>query len=253
MFKKNLIAALTVIMVGMTGAAYAHFGMVIPNKNIVDRPQEVSVEMLFWHPFENVAMNLVKPAEAGLVGGGEKVDLLPKLKQTKTMDHETWAVSQRIKKPGDYYFYMVPTPYWEPAEDCYIVHYTKAPVSAMGAEEGWDEPVGLKMEIVPLTKPYGLYAGNSFTGQVLYRGKPLANAEVEVEFYNKDGKRKAPADAYVTQLVKADDNGIFSFTMPWPGWWGFAALHTDEDRKIKFEGKDKDVEVGGVIWVFTHE
>jgi cobalt/nickel transport protein len=52
----------------------------------------------------------------------------------------------------------------------------------------------------------------------------------------------------VTQVVKTGPQGIFTFAMPWPGWWGFAALHTD-DAKLKHRGEEKDVEVGGVIWV----
>lgn len=56
---------------------------------------------------------------------------------------------------------MEPKPYFEPAEDCYIIHYTKTVVSAFGLE-GWDRELGLKTEIVPLTRPFGLYAGNVF-------------------------------------------------------------------------------------------
>lgn len=241
------------LTLSLAAPAWAHFGMVIPEQNITAKPGTVSARLLFWHPFENHGMDLVKPAEVGVFRQGEKTDLLPALKEQKQDGHQAWTVDYKIKKPGDYYIYMAPQPYWEPAEDCFIIHYTKSPISAMGAEEGWDEPLGLKMEIVPLSKPYGLYAGNGFCGQVLYKGKPLAGAEVEVEYYNQGGKRKAPADAYVTQLVKADQNGVFNFTMPWSGWWGFAALHTDDDRKIAHDGQDKDVEVGGVIWVFAHE
>jgi cobalt/nickel transport protein len=183
---------------------------------------------------------------------GKKTDLKPSLKEVKVDGHSTWQGTYKVKRPGDYIFYMVPKPYWEPAEDCFIVHYTKTVIDALGAEEGWDEPLGLKMEIVPLTRPYGLYAGNSFSGQVFYKGKPLPGAEVEVEYYNQDGKRKAPAGAYVTQVVKADERGVFTWAMPWSGWWGFAALHTDEDRQLEQDGKKKDVEVGGVFWLLTH-
>jgi len=37
-------------------------------------------------------------------------------------------------------------------------------VTAFGDDEGWDEEIGLKTEIVPLSKPFGLYAGNIFQG-----------------------------------------------------------------------------------------
>ena len=231
--------------------AMAHFGMVIPDSNLMERPGVVTLDFRFWHPMEGVGMDLAKPTEAGVFLAGKKTSLLSALREKKVGKHTTWQAAYKVKRPGDYIFYMAPQPYWEPSEDCYIVHYTKAVVSALGAEEGWDQPVGLKMEIVPLTRPYGLYAGNSFTGRVLYKGKPLAGSEVEVEFYNTDGKRKALAGSYITQVVKADNNGVFTWSMPWPGWWGFSALHTDEDRKIKRDGKDKDVEVGGVLWLYA--
>ena len=232
--------------------ALAHFGMVIPESSLTARPGPVQVRFSFWHPFEGAGMDLEKPREAGVFWGGIKNDLLPALQEQSPQGHKVWQASYVIKKPGDYYFYMTPRPYWEPAEDCFIVHYSKVCLSALGAEEGWDTPLGQRMEILPLTRPYGLYAGNSFRGQVLFMGKPLAGCTVEVEFYNQDQGRKAPSDSHVTQVVKSGPDGTFSFVMPWKGWWGFAALHTDPERKIKKDGKDKDIELGGVIWLYVH-
>jgi cobalt/nickel transport protein len=40
--------------------------------------------------------------------------------------------------------------------------------------------------------------------------------------------------------------------VPKAGWWGFAAL-TTADFKIKKDGKDKAVEIGGVIWVYFQD
>ncbi len=248
---KLAIAAVALFLTA--SPALAHFGMIIPDRNIVtkDDPKLVNLRLMFWHPMEDQGMNLVKPAQAGVMLHGKKSDLSAQLKPLKIAGKSAWSLSHKIRRPGDYTFYMIPQPYWEPAEDCFIVHYTKTVVDALGAEEGWDRPLGTKMEIIPLSRPYGLWAGNSFTGQVLYKGKPLAGAEVEVEAYSPGAKRKAPAGAYVTQVVVTDANGVFTYAMPWGGWWGFAALHTD-DAKMKLDGKDKDVEVGGVIWVYAH-
>ena len=144
---------------------------------------------------------------------------------------------------------MEPEPYWEPAEDVFIVHHTKTAVSAYGGDQGWDTPLGLKTEIVPLLRPFGNYAGNTFTGKVLVDNKPQPGVAVEVELYNQDGW-VASSDAHITQVVNTDDNGIFSFTCPLPGWWGFAAL-TEADFSLKADdGKEKRVELGAVIWVY---
>ena len=36
------------------------------------------------------------------------------------------------------------------------------------------------------------------------------------------------------------------------GWWGFAAL-MEGDSKIKLEGKEKNVEIGAVLWVYFNQ
>ncbi len=235
----------------------AHFGMIIPSTDNVSAsgPKEIGLKLLFTHPFEGgPIMELAKPVKFGVVMDGRVTDLMGTLTEKKVDGKRTWETTYKIKRPGDYLFFMLPKPYWEPAEDKFIVHATKVIVDALGAEEGWDAPIakvaGLPCEIIPLTRPYSLYAGNVFTGQVMMGGKPVPNAEVEVEWWGK-GKSKAPTDAHVTQVVKADSNGIFTFAMPKAGWWGFAAL-MEGLKKIKHQGKDKEVEIGAVIWVHAY-
>ncbi len=232
----------------------AHYGMIIVSDTMVmqEDNRTVHVDLSFSHPFELIGMELEKPKVFGVMANGKKQDLLETLKQTKVMDHTAWTANYKIRRPGIYMFYMEPTPYWEPSEDCFIVHYTKTVVAAFGNDEGWDEPVGLKTEIVPVSKPFGLYAGNVFQGMVLLDGNPVPNAEVEIEFYNQQKKFQAPTDYMITQTIKADPNGIFTYAPPQAGWWGFAALNT-ADEKIQRDGKDKDVELGAVIWVKFHE
>lgn len=248
----RIVTAVLSLCLLLATPAWAHFGMVIPESNLMERPGVINLDFRFWHPMEGQGMNLVKPSEAGVQFKGKKTSLLAALQEKKVDGLTTWQAQYKIKAPGAYIFYMTPRPYWEPAEDCFIIHYTKTVVDAMEVMEGWDQALGLPMEIVPLSLPFGLYAGNNFCGVVLYKGKPLAGAEVEVEFYNVDGKLKPPAGVYVTQLIKTDANGVFNWSIPWPGWWGFAALHTAEDYQMKHQGKDKDVELGGVIWIYAH-
>ena len=163
-----------------------------------------------------------------------------------------WQAFFKIKKPGDYIFYVEPSPYWEPAEESFIIHYTKVIVNAMGLEKGWDTEIGLPIEIVPLTRPYGLWTGNTFQGIVKVNGKPLPYAEVEVEYYNEKHSVKAPSEPYITQVIKADSKGVFTYTMPKAGWWGFAALFT-APYKLIHNGKKYPVELGGVIWIKTKD
>jgi cobalt/nickel transport protein len=237
-----VVLALTLLA---ASTAFAHFGMMIPDRNVLDQNhRKVELTLSFSHPFEGHGMDLVKPKAFGVFTDGKIASLLDSLKPVKVMDHEAFEAVYQAKRPGVYQFYMEPQAYWEPAEDTYIIHYTKTFVAAFGADEGWDTPIGLPTEIVPLTRPFGNYEGDVFQGQVLVKGKPAPGAEVEVEFYNKDGEHKAPSDSHVTQVVKADANGVFTFACPQEGWWGFAAL-SEADYKIK----EKSVELGAVLWV----
>ncbi|WP_417916333.1 DUF4198 domain-containing protein [Candidatus Electronema sp. JC] len=248
-------AAMTAALLALlTGEALAHFGMVIPSENIVTPEKKtITVDVSFSHPFEMIGMNMVKPKQFQMISGSDKIDLLPQLKEGKVMEHQAWTTDIAIKKPGVYSLVMEPEPYWEPAEDLSIIHYTKTVIAAFGDDQGWDEPVGIATEIVPMTRPFGNYAGNSFSGKVLLNGKPVPGAEVEVELYNKDKKFTAPSDYHVTQVVKADENGVFTFACPQPGWWGFSALN-EADYKLKNPaGEEKGVELGAVLWIYLDE
>lgn len=234
------------------GIGMAHFGVLLPSDDIIEtnESKQITLWCQFMHPFEQGFMELQKPESFSVVVRGENKDLLNSLKKKSVNGCTTWIGTADLGSPGDHIFYFVPQPYWEPAEDCYIQHFTKVVVNAFGLEEGWDQPIGLKTEIIPLTRPYGLWTGNVFVGQVLLDGKPAPNSEIEIEFYNKDKKIEAPAGPYVTQVVHTDHQGIFFYSMPKEGWWGFAALNEANEKK-KHEGREVPVELGAVLWVYV--
>ncbi len=253
MTTKTITLSCTMALLFVTlicGPAAAHFGILIPSDNMVmpDDPRTITLNLSFSHPFEQVGMELKTPAQFFVQYDGRKHDLKSALQPQTIMKKPAFKCDYAIKRPGVYQFVMEPTPYWEPAEDCFIIHYTKTVVTAFGDDDGWDKEVGLKTEIVPLSKPFALYCGNLFQGIVKMNGKVVPFAKVEVEFYNKGSKIKAPTDYMITQTIKADRNGVFSFSVPAAGWWGFAALNT-ADYKLPMNGVDKEVELGAVIWV----
>lgn len=250
---KGLLLGVVCVVCG-AGQASAHFGMLIPSTNIMTQKQrQVELTVSFSHPFELVGMDMAQPARMYVVKEGEVVDLLSTLTETQVMGHHGWQTTYKVPRPGVYQFVMVPVPYWEPAEDLSIIHYTKTIVAAYGGDTGWDEVVGLPVEIIPLLRPFANYAGNNFVGQVLVNGQPAANIEVEVELYNRDQKVQAVSDYHITQVVKADTNGVFSFTCPRAGWWGFSALSEAEYTLKDPEGQDKGVELGAVLWLYMDE
>lgn len=231
-------------------AASAHFGMLIPSSQVVESQADSPVELTlsFGHPMEGNGMDMAKPESFLVDVNGKKTVLTSNLSATEIMGHHAWRMSYPIKEPGLYQFIMSPKPYWEPAENRYIIHYTKTFVSAFGIEEGWDRPAGIKMEIVPLSRPFASYAGTVFSGQVFLDGKPAPGTMVEIEYDNRQLKYEAPNSAMTSLKVKADSNGVFTAGIPFAGWWGFAALTTTGTFQ-DHQGKTKPAELGAVLWM----
>lgn len=238
----------------LAGRAEAHFQLMIPARDVVSAgdSRSVDLEIAFTHPMEaGPVMEMGLPRRFGMIVDDQTHDLIETLRPKKVDGKTAYTASVRLARPGDHVFYLEPAPYWEPAEGKMIIHYTKVVVDFMGMETGWDRMVGFPVEIEPLVRPYGLWTGNAFRGIVRREGRPVPFARIEVEYYNEAGCVRTPNDAFITQVIKADSSGVFSYTMPKAGWWGFAAL-VDGDEKMKNPaGEMVHVELGGLVWVKT--
>ncbi|HEX3499202.1 MAG TPA: DUF4198 domain-containing protein [Stellaceae bacterium] len=232
----------------------AHFQELLPSTNIVEKESQKSVNLraVFTHPMEGTPiMNMGMPTAFGVLGrDGQRSDLKSTLKPLPVGGKAAFSADYNFRGPANYIFFLEPAPYWEPEEKKMLIHYTKTVVNAYGADEGWDEMVGFPIEIRPLTRPFGLWTGNVFSGIVMYDGKPSPFNRIEIE-YKSDGKVKAPSDPYVTAVIKTDANGYFSYAMPKAGWWGFAAQQTGVRKMPNPSGEIVPVEEGGLIWVRT--
>jgi len=236
----------------LAAAGHGHFQVLLPAADLVTDPaaRTINLNILFTHPMAGgPVMEMGRPDRFGVLVAGEHRDLLPTLEEKKVEGKTAFRASVTVREPGDHVFYLAPAPYWEPAERKMIVHYTKVVVNAFGDERGWDALVGFPVEIDPLVRPYGLWTGNLFRGVVRQDGKPVPGAEIEVEYFNEAGDVEIPSDAFITQVIKADANGVFSYAMPKAGWWGFAALLDGDQPMENPDGTEVDVELGALMWV----
>lgn len=248
-----LLASLPVVW-SMVAArpVFAHFLVLLPSEDVIEHRTgaELTFDIQFTHPMDQgPVMPLGQPTQFLVVHGDSRQDLKSALIPRLVQGQSAFLARFRLKEPGDYIFALEPAPYWEALEGKWIIHYTKVVVNFLGEEGPWEKPVGLPVEIQPLTRPYGLWAGNCFRGVVLYQGKPVPFAHVEVEYWNSDRRIRPPNGSLVTQVVKADGQGVFCYTMPWAGWWGFAALVEGEEKRPAPNGEPAEVELGGLIWV----
>ena len=233
----------------LSSAAYGHFQEILPSDDVATDGGAVTLDLVFTHPMDGgPTMDMAKPERFGVKRGGEVTDLTNSLEERRIGKQRAWRAKDELKEPGAAIYFVEPQPYWESAEGKFIIHYAKVIVDGFASGKGWDEMVGLPVEIEPLTRPTGLWTGNVFTGLVRKNGEPLPFAEIEVEYVN-NGAVDVPNPAFVTQVIRADGQGVFSYAMPRAGWWGFSAL-TESDKTMQSpDGSAAPVELGGLIWV----
>lgn len=248
---RRLSLSLIFVIVLIPAMVFAHFVFVHPSDNMIfDREKsEVTLDVSFGHHFSQSLIDMEKPVRFGVLADGKKTDLLNTLKEMKVKNKRTYVAKYKIKRPGDHVFFVQDKPYWEPAIGKFLAHYSKTVVHTFGLQEGWDKMVGSPIEIRPLTRPYGLWTGNVFQGQVIWNGKPLPGAKVKITYNNEGLALKTYPKPYRIQIIHADENGVFTYAMPRAGWWGFLAL-TEDGEKIKgSDGQMKPVLTIGLIWV----
>jgi cobalt/nickel transport protein len=255
-------AALTAALT-FSGAAQAHFQLLYTPEMLLETPAEIDLALIFGHPMENTHTMDMGPPEAFFVlFRGEKTDLTDSLEAVDWQgpgegSAQAYKASYSIRRNGDYLFALVPEPYMEASEDIYIQQLTKTIVNKGAMPTGWNEPIGAPMglptEIVPLNKPYQVFAGSTFTGQLLAEGEPAAGVECEIEYINSTLDLQANRTSQETLgpvpktglVTITDANGVFTFGIPRPGIWGFACLGSGPDK----EHKGKELSQDAVLWI----
>ncbi|RKT44963.1 DUF4198 domain-containing protein [Thiocapsa rosea] len=250
------------IAAGLTAPVHAHFQLVYTPEVMLADPADVALKLVFGHPMENGhVMDMGEPERFVVVFRGEETDLKGSLTPITWKgphnEAKAYETTYKVRRNGDYVFALVPAPYLEEAEDAYIQQITKAVVNKGSMPTGWGEPLGLPTEIVPLNKPYQVFAGGTFSGQLLSEGTPAAGVECEIEYINtdidmaanafgKDNQGPVPETAVV---AVTDPNGVFTFGIPRPGVWGFACLGSGPVK----EHEGKELSQDAVLWINATE
>ena len=267
--KRGILFAVLMTLFFVT-PSLAHFQMLYTPESALERGGEMTLKLVFTHPFDAGHTMDMEPVQEfyvmqqrGEEGEAKKVDLKEYLKEisweslsNKGKAYEAVLPAQVVRSMGDFVFVLVPTPYYEASDEEYIQQFTKMILNVGGIPGNWHQPVGLPAEIVPLDKPYANWTGGIFRGVAMSNGQPVPNAELEIEYLNhtpdmgknafeKEPKIKAPHSAFETLGIRANDRGEFAIGLPKAGWWGIAALGVGPEDDYKSKGLAQEA----VLWI----
>lgn len=237
-------------------SAPAHYNMLIPQTASSKRGEAVTFVYQWGHPFEHQLFDAPMPETVFvLTPDGKKSDLLKTLvKTTETGSNGKKVVAFRFSytpmQRGDYWFVLNTPPIWM-EEDKEFLQDTVKVVLHVQAQKGWDTGTGASLELLPLTRPYGLQPNMVFQAQVQFMSKPLPATLVEVERYNPAPPKELPPDEQITRTAKADPNGVATCTLTDAGWWSITAQREAGERKQ--EGKSYPVRQRTTLWIFVAE
>lgn len=279
---RQSVSAVYIVCVGVIALlsavqpASAQYTLLVPDQPTVETaipakksPTQMDVLVAFVEPQEHSGIDMDRPQmfavirrslampenentqEQAAVPMATREDLLGNLEEIKYLKHQAWAANVPLSIPGLYQLITESRPWWNAKDNNFIQQFVKTTVPVFGEGLGWDEPAGLKFEILPLTRPFGNVAPAHFRGKVVLSGNPLPDTYVKITRHNTE-ERPFPSPWHESQLVKTDGQGLFSFVCPLPGWWGFMAV-TQGDPLKGPDGQIKPLEMGSIIWMYVDE
>jgi cobalt/nickel transport protein len=251
----------------------AHFQSIYADNYNQPAPAEVPLKLIFWHPFfDGPSVDMPPPEEFYALHRGERIDLMDSVTETVFQGPDGTSVAYDAVLPaqrlGDYVLMLTTGPFRDETAGLVIQQYVKAVINRGGLPTDWDasgkfidianiatanlDPI--PTEIIPMTKPYNVLAGSTFTGMLLQDGMPVPGWDVEVVYIaaNVDMDSSAAGEATVARppggylTVKTDPNGIFTFGIPRAGFWGFGALGSGPDQ-VTEDGTPLSQDA--IIWV----
>lgn len=280
MLRQNVSASCLLLgflsLLAFAQSAAAQYTLLVPDQPSVDvpaagkkAPTQMDVLVAFVEPQEHSGIDMDRPQMFAVIrrslavpengGTGDqsavpmatREDLLGNLEEISYLKRQAWAANVPLSIPGLYQLVTESRPWWNAKDNNFIQQFVKTTVPVFGEGLGWDEPAGLKFEILPLTRPFGNVAPAHFRGKVVLSGHPLADSYVKITRHNTE-ERPFPSPWHESQLVKTDSQGFFSFVCPLPGWWGFMAV-TQGDPLKGPDGQVKPLEMGAILWMYVDE
>ena len=265
MVKKIGLLSVLVGFAWAASGAFGHFNTLWPDSpNGYALPGQKVVWQYFWgHPYEMILFDAQRPNVYAVTPSGARQPVA--VEPARMKDPATgklraaYGLTYTPEEIGDTWIVLEAPPYVIEEEGEAVQDYVKQCVHVM-AQNGWDARLGLPIELVPLSRPYGLEPGFAVTVRAYLNGQPLAGAACEIEKFNGFAvtEEMLPKDQFgnedvpmITRAARTDANGYLTYTLDEPGWWIIAVM--GDGGSVKVEGKAYPRVLRGCLWVHVDE
>lgn len=243
---------LLLLALGLAQPAVAHFPILIHDAALGATQGPVTVSYASGHPFELDLEPVARPARVQWFDRrGRSHEVTNALEQTLFRGDTNGAGWQFVfdPPPGDVLLALDSASSTNARDKTIYCEYVKLWLHR-GRQEGWHRRTGQPLEIVPLTRPYGLRPGMVFTGRLLRGDRPVADTEVYAERLNdrRPDPGALPPEPLITFAVRTDSDGRFALTLIDPGWWVLGA-YVQDLGPVLHDGETWQLEGFAGAWV----
>jgi cobalt/nickel transport protein len=248
-------------------AAHAQCHILTLDKPSVAVEQAVTCSLRFGHPFKHQILTAQKPARVAVKApDGSTADLSAKVERVENTGpngREIVAFQWKYTpaQRGDYLVTVETQPIWIPEQSEFVVDSVKT-ILHVETQNGWEARAGLPLELVPLTRPYGLRTWLTFQALVVGKGaddrgrgepecRPVQGILVEVERLNPSPPQDLPPPEHITRTVRTDPVGVATTTLTEGGWWSLTAVRDGGTRERA--GRTFPVKLRSTLWIYVDE
>jgi hypothetical protein len=217
------------ILVNSGSPLWAHFPVLILDKNEVSKGSKTQISVRWGHPFESEWENCPEPLS--LIAQTPEGQTIPLkfIKTEKLLGGKAFTLFQAEYTPdtrGDHKIVATWAPKTEKGEEIPTREIASTWLHVQ-QEKGWDKPSD-SAGWTALTRPYGFYPG------MVVQSKMPKPTDFEFEMLNETPPPGLPKPTLITFTGKTDERGIATIALPKAGWWALAGnqISKNNDGKI---------------------
>ncbi|MFO8055716.1 MAG: DUF4198 domain-containing protein [bacterium] len=259
---KKTFIALSLMAFITAGPALAHYHVLVPaeyNKWQARKTEMVHLRLLWGHGYEHIWFDAETPRSLwALPPEGERLDLMDELQKDRVRavsgkERASFKLNYPPSSRGDHILALVAGRQWDAESSEWLQDYVKTLLHVQ-VEKGWSRRVGHPLEVVPLSRPYGVLPGDALRFRVLYKDKPAAALRVERELLSAKAPDPAglPSEAFIAYPARTGADGTVVFSFPSSGWYGITAIR-GSGKEYEKDGHTGELIERSTLWVYVSE